>query len=448
MNLHELIKSYEPQMINILEKLISVPSVKSEAVGNKPYGEKCAEVLELMLDIAESYGFKTINHDNYIGEIMYPDDKPAKLGILCHLDVVPASEKDGWTPFKAVTDNEKIVGRGAIDDKGPAVSVLFALKAVRELGIKLDHNVKFIVGCDEENGSSDIAYYKKNVGSMPENVFTPDGNFPVINIEKGMQRVKFEMETKLENIVSFKGGEVVNAVPSNATAIIKGIQQLPECDGITFSSTENGWEISCKGTPAHASTPETGDNAITKLAEYLRKLEISETDKAFLNSLVSVFPHNQTDGSALGIKTCDEKSGALTCVFSLANLENNFFSGMADIRFPVSSTEKEIFNGFSSALKDFRTTLVMSCPPHCTDENSEFVRKLIASYEKVTGLKGYCQAIGGGTYVHDIDGGVAFGAEYPDENCLMHSKGEFITLKNLLLNAEIFANAIISVCKD
>lgn len=447
MDLHELIKSYEPQMINMLEKLISVPSVKSEAVGNKPYGEKCAEVLKLMLEIAGSYGFRTVNHENYIGEITYPNNKPTKLGILCHLDVVPASGKDGWTPFKAVVDSEKIVGRGAIDDKGPAVSVLFALKAVKELGIELDRNVKFIVGCDEENGSSDIVYYKKNVGAMPENVFTPDGNFPVINIEKGMQRVKFEKKLRLENIVSFKGGEVVNAVPSNAVAVIKGVSGLHESDGITFSATEDGWEIRCKGTPAHASTPD-GDNAITKLVEYLRKLELSEADRTFLNSLINVFPHNQTDGLALGIKTCDEKSGALTCVFSLAAVENNFFSGMADIRFPVSSTEDEIFQGFSSALKDFDTTLIMSCPPHCTDENSEFVRKLIASYEKVTGLKGYCQAIGGGTYVHDIEGGVAFGAEYPDENCLMHSKGEFITRKNLLLNAEIFADAIISVCKD
>ena len=85
--------------------------------------------------------------------------------------------------------------------------------------------------------------------------------------------------------------------------------------------------------------------------------------------------------------------------------------------------------------------------PHCTDENSDFVQTLLRVYEGVTGDKGRCIAIGGGTYVHEIEGGVAFGAEFPNEDGRMHSPDEFITVKNLLKNAEIMAEAMAELCK-
>ena len=84
--------------------------------------------------------------------------------------------------------------------------------------------------------------------------------------------------------------------------------------------------------------------------------------------------------------------------------------------------------------------------PHCTDENSEFVQGLLRVYQRVTGDKGHCIAIGGGTYVHDIEGGVAFGAEFPNEDGRMHSPDEFITVANLLKNAEIMAEAMAELC--
>lgn len=84
--------------------------------------------------------------------------------------------------------------------------------------------------------------------------------------------------------------------------------------------------------------------------------------------------------------------------------------------------------------------------PHVTDEKSEFVQALLRAYERVTGDKGHCIVIGGGTYVHEIDGGVAFGAEFPEEDGHMHGANEFITEENLIKNAEIMAEAIIEIC--
>ena len=84
--------------------------------------------------------------------------------------------------------------------------------------------------------------------------------------------------------------------------------------------------------------------------------------------------------------------------------------------------------------------------PHYTEENSDFVRSLLRVYEKITGEKGYCITIGGGTYVHEIDGGVAFGATFPEEDCHIHGCGEFITEESLLKNAEIMAETIVEIC--
>ena len=84
--------------------------------------------------------------------------------------------------------------------------------------------------------------------------------------------------------------------------------------------------------------------------------------------------------------------------------------------------------------------------PHYTDENSGFVQTLLSVYERVTGDKGRCIAIGGGTYVHEIEGGVAFGAEFPNKNNNMHCPDEFISVDDLIKNAEIMAEAMKELC--
>ncbi|MDE6005305.1 MAG: hypothetical protein K2G88_07975 [Oscillospiraceae bacterium] len=63
-----------------------------------------------------------------------------------------------------------------------------------------------------------------------------------------------------------------------------------------------------------------------------------------------------------------------------------------------------------------------------------------------TGLKGKCLAIGGGTYVHHIEGGVAFGATFPETDVHMHGADEFIKLKHFMLDAEMMALAITELC--
>lgn len=423
------INEHKDEMIELLKELVAIPSVQGEAEEGFPFGKEPARALETMLKKCEEYGFHVENVENYAGSADI-NDTPAELAVLTHLDVVPVGS--GWTtdPFvlRYESDTDKLVGRGAIDDKGPAVAALFAARAVKELGIPLKKGIRLIFGTNEENGSADLAYYRQK-RELPPMVFTPDGDYPVINAEKGMLRVYFSSDFDDDEIVEIQAGTVVNAVPQFCTVSM-------------YNDEGENVEAVYEGVSAHASTPEKGDNAITQF------LESYCGENMLLVSLAKLFPYGETDGKSCGLGFSDELSGKMTCVLSLLNTENGRLSGGIDIRFPLDREKSEISEIICEALEGAGFT-IDSCDgvePHCTDENSEFVQTLLRVYERVTGDKGQCIAIGGGTYVHEIEGGVAFGAEFPNQDGRMHSPDEFITVENLLKNAEIMAEAMVELC--
>jgi succinyl-diaminopimelate desuccinylase len=300
---------------------------------------------------------------------------------------------------------------------------------VKELGIPLKKGVRLIFGTNEENGSADLEYYRKK-RSLPPMVFTPDGEYPVINVEKGMLRVYFSASAP-EN-VEIKAGTVINAVPASCRfSVVEALKDGPK---MTFGTVE--------GASAHASTPEKGENAITKfLAEYGKNVPL-------LSGLAELFPHGETDGKSCGLGFSDDISGRMTCVLSMLSTEGGRLHGGIDIRFPIDRTKAEISGIICGRLRDigFDVDSCEGVEPHCTDGSSDFVQALLRVYERVTGDKGRCIAIGGGTYVHEIEGGVAFGAEFPDTDYHMHSPDEFITVSDLLKNAELMAEAIAEIC--
>lgn len=84
--------------------------------------------------------------------------------------------------------------------------------------------------------------------------------------------------------------------------------------------------------------------------------------------------------------------------------------------------------------------------PHHTPADSPLVKALLKCYEQYTDYKGECLAIGGGTYVHDIPGGVAFGCCMPGFNGNMHGADEHTCIADQLTAAKIFTQAIIDLC--
>lgn len=451
----EYIYSMKDEILQDLADLVAVPSVKGEPRSGAPFGEEPKNALLKMQEICEDEGIKTTVYGNAVlcADHLINNDAP-ELGILAHLDVVPAQSENWATdPFKLTEKDGILYGRGVIDDKGPAVAALWALKAVQDLKIPLRNGVRLIFGTDEENGSEDLKIYKE-YAKFPPKVFTPDAAFPVINIEKGMLRVKFTANTG-GNYMEFRGGNIPNAVPDKAKTIMRRIPAdkvraaaalFPEELGVRFTVTERGDNvfISCDGKAAHASTPESGVNAVTALLRLMNQV----VDEAGLRGLERLFPFGETDGASLGLR-CSDESGALTCVLStLMILPSGECEGTVDIRFPTCIDLETVKGKLTAAFESHRMKfeVLLGDEPHIVSEESDFVKTLLSVYEQVEGEPGKCIAIGGGTYVHNIKGGVAFGAERGDTDYHMHGDNEFITVDELLKDAVLYAHAIIEIC--
>lgn len=450
------IESLRPQMIESLSELIAIPSCRQEPAEGAPFGVPARQCLDKALEICEKLGFKTVNVDGYAGTASPTDGEPS-LGILAHLDVVPAG--DGWTydPYKATVENGVLYGRGAMDDKGPAVSVMYALKALKDLEIPLPNGVELIVGTDEECGSGDIRYFKAHA-KMPKWLFTPDANYPIINIEKGHAGGRFHAKVSDGNILEFHAGKAANAVPASAYAIVRNSSENEIADAIKaadctvafeLSEVPEGIRIDAKGVSAHASTPDMGDNALTALVKLLSLLPDCGEAQEKLRGLYKAFPYRETDGASAGLKMQDDISGALTLAFDVLHLENGEMGGAIDIRFPICGTVEAVTGTLNTSLENAGfEAQTGGVEPHYVDSDGEFVKTLLEAYESVTGKKGKCLAIGGGTYVHGTPGGVAFGCEVDGEDNRIHGADEFIRVDALVENAKIFAEAIYRVCNN
>lgn len=456
------VKEHENDIIRDIIRVCRFNSQKSEAGENMPFGEGVYKCLIDTLSLAQGYGFKTKNYDNYVGTIDL-NDNVTELDILAHLDVVP--EGENWTacpPFEPIVKDGKIYGRGTSDDKGPAIAALYALKAFKDLNINLSKNVRLILGTDEECGGACIEHYFKYEKSAPM-TFTPDSDYPVTNIEKGRLNGKFKSEyneEKNSGVISIKAGTKLNVVPPKACAVIKAcdesllinaVEELKKFDiKCEYKKDKDLYEIEVLGLNAHAMAPQNGKNALTALLLLISKLNLNEyASDIALNNLYNLLPHNDYYAKSLGIDVEDEKSGKLTLNFSILNYENGILKGEFDLRAPVSSKPDFILKTLNEKFNEIGIEFLSKSmiAPHEVDENSEFVKTLNECYEKITGNKGGCISTGGGTYVHDIENGVAFGAVFPGTDTNMHSIDEFVVIEQILTSVKIFALAIYKLCK-
>lgn len=451
-------------MLSDLMDLIRINSQKTEALPGRPFGEGPAQVLELALKKAESMGFKTTNYDYYVGTVDFNEEE-TQLDILVHLDVVPATEE--WTvtePFEPIIANERVYGRGSSDDKGPAVAALYAMKAIKELNIPLRKNVRLILGTDEECGGSDIDYYYQKEKEAPM-TFSPDANFPVINVEKGGLRGKiighFEKSSELPMILSIEGGDKVNTVPGRAVAKVKGLpldeikkycMAAEKSTGIRFEVQMNQeiGMITAKGRSTHAASPEKGNNAITGLLKLLVMMPFAKSAGfSQLKAFYEYFPHGDWLGRHIGVNMYDDLSKELTLSVNLLSYHEEGIEASFDCRAPLCATNENVRDVIKKKLKKLNMELQDNgmYPPHHVEEDSKFVQTLLKCYEMYTGKSGKCLSIGGGTYVHGIKNGVAFGGIMEDVDTNMHGIDEFMPIEDFITSAAIFAQTIIDLCQ-
>lgn len=451
-------------LVEAVCRLVRVRSVREEAKPGMPYGEGPASALAEGLALCAELGFSTGNVDNYVGTADL-NDRETLLHILGHLDVV--GEGTGWSsdPYEVVERGGMLFGRGVADDKGPVVAALFAMKCVKDLGLPLKYNARLIMGTDEESGSSDIAYYYSKHPFAPH-AFTPDADFPLIHIEKGHYHPDFgstwAASDALPRVSGLKGGFRTNVVPPEARATVLGLgrsqvealaAEVAAATGAAFTLTEEGEDLTilCAGKNAHAASPDDGLNAISALLTLLARLPLADCGStAAIAAMHTLFPHGDTRGEALGIAQADEESGALTLNLALMTLTETGFTAKFDVRFPIASNEANCRRAAEASFAPHGISVTGDgemTSVHCVSADSPFVRTLLKCYETYTGETGAQPiAIGGGTYVHDIPGGVAFGCVMPCFDPQMHGPDERVRIADLITSGKIFAQAIIDLC--
>lgn len=454
----ELVKSYREDMIQSLEELVSIPSVINleNAREGAPFGMEIRSALDGLLKLAGELGFETRDYDGYAAAVDFGTEGK-EVGILSHIDVVPPG--NGWTknPFVPEIVNGKMYGRGTIDDKGPLVASLYAMKAVKESGLPIRNHVRHIIGCDEETGHRCIKYYlTKEKG--PDLGFSPDGMFSVIHAEKGILRFQIQTNRKLPDtkelcVIRIAGGTVVNAVPNIAEVWLGGPgEQLEEVQkGFQVKAAEgsakmegNVLHLTFPGVSAHAMQPWLGENAILSMIRFLREVPFGDRKtREYFQNLDTLFGDGW-EGRNLGVACQDQLSGKLSMNLGILNVEGEKTELKVDVRCPVHIDLDTVWKTICLTCEKygFRPEYWQKRPPLYVPKDARLVQILLDVYEDVTGKREEAITIGGGTYCRDVENFVSFGPVFPGEPELAHEADEFIDLDQMVECARLYAQAL------
>lgn len=461
MDLHKEVLKYKDELIKDLQDSIRIKSVEEEAKPGMPFGEGPAKALEHFLSVGEKLGFKAENFDNYAGHIDFgTDDQEEMVGILGHVDVVP--EGTGWNydPYGAEIVDNKMFGRGTLDDKGPMMICLYAMKALKDAGVPLKRKVRMILGANEETGWGCMKhYFEKLQMPHPAVSFTPDSEFPVTFAEKGILRALFKVKTDAD--IAVKAGNVFNAVPESTTITLplsykEAVErELPlynegKENKVSFEITENKIVVTSKGVAAHAAHPSLGYNSLSALMIFLGRLDIKENGfkemVKFFNDKIQM----EFNGKLLGLNLVDEPSGEITINFGKYYVENGELIVSMDMRFPVTFEAESIKEKLFTVLSEYGLTFepLKEEKPLYVPKDNFLVKTLMEVYQDMTGdMESQPISTGGGTYAKAVSNCVAFGALLKGTPDSMHQKNECIDLASLDTLLPLFVETIYRLAK-
>ena len=453
MDFEKKIREDRESLIRDIMELVSIDSVEGEPKEGMPFGEGPAKALQCFLDLAEEAGLRTENFDNYAGHADYGEGKEV-VGILGHVDVVPCGE--GWIcdPFQPQIKDGKIYGRGVLDNKGPMLVCLHAVKILKEMGIPLRKKIRLIVGANEETDWKCMDYYfgEKKI-TPPQISFTPDAEFPLNHAEKGV--FQYQLVADLKEKIEISGGNAYNSVAESASALLPAgseemvRERMPKWEEatrckISCQTEENGVRLSVRGFAAHAASPAKGINAVSGLMYMIVDLglegELLEIARWYMKYIGF-----DLQGKGLGIDLSDEISGTLSFNVGKAEVLDGKLILSIDNRVPVTYKCKEVQDLLEKNLEGSRfrfenpqITEVIYVP-----KDSFLVTTLMDVYREVTkDHDAEPQVDGACSYARALENCVAFGAILPGQPDLMHQKNDYLELDKLDLWMKIYLEAI------
>lgn len=467
MDYKKFIEKNKDLQVKCLQELVSIKSVLENPVTTAdgevyPFGKGIQDAFAYTLNLGKELGFETKNIDNYGGHIDFGSGDEI-VGIIGHLDVVAEGDKWSFEPYGGAYQDGYIYGRGTLDDKGPVLSALFAMKALKDAGYEPAKKVRLILGLDEETEWKGIKHYLEKE-TMPDFGFTPDADFPAIHGEKGI--VNFEIAKKLGKslsgkgltLTSLKGGNASNMVAEKARAVVKAEERsvyeqikekavdFRERTGYKLNTKGVGksLEITAEGVSAHGASPEDGLNAISIIISFLGELNFVCDDLNVFFDFYNRYIGFDVSGEKIGCSLEDE-FGRLTFNVGLAEADKEAVTLTVNARYPVTCSSDMVYDGIMPIINkyDMGILKLSDKSPVFMAEDSPMIKTFVDVYRENTGdTESKPQVIGGGTYARAMKNIVAFGALYPGDEDLMHQKDERISVERLMTTTKIYADAI------
>ena len=462
------IADHKEELIREIQELVRIPSVShpEEAAPGAPFGAECRKALEHLLARGEAYGFRTRNMDGWGGAVSMGDEENA-IGIAAHLDVVPVG--DGWQypPFEAVylPERDAIIGRGADDNKGPAMAALFVMRMIRELGIPMRHGIRLYGGVSEENGMMDMQHLREAGEKFPGLTLVPDAGFPVNYGQKGS--LNGTIRTGIDgNLRDFRSGSALNIIPDLAECEVSIPASLArEAMGrldeelqkrLEMQETEGGVRIRANGVSGHAASPQSSVNAIHLLARALTEMNLlTGSGREAVREL------SRLTGDAYGISEGaefeDEISGKTTLVYSIADLKDGVLKIGLDCRFSITYDAELLRERLEKAWKaaGYEAAELTVSQPFYIPKDDPRVTALQEVYRAVTGREDPPYTMGGGTYSRVVPNAISFGfgepgiqRDYsflPEGHGGAHGRDEVLWMDKIVTGMKIYFAALLAL---
>ena len=450
------LESGRERMIRDLRGFVKIPSLSEDK-------EQVKAALGYYLTRAREMGFRAQSLlDDTVGVVEWGEGTET-IGVLVHADVVGPGDLSKWPcdPFEGRIEGDRLFGRGTIDDKGPAISVLYALEALKSIGLRARKTIRIIIGTQEETEWSDIERYTASY-PLPDYGFTPDGEFPITNREKGYVDIEISFqksEREPENgyrLVDLSGGHGSNSVPDRAAALVQGphgaLSRLRErCKNISYIETEaaeEGMRLSAKGRSAHSSVPGSGLNAIERLCEVL-------ACESFVPSCMSeavrfIDTHKEDPhGRKWGLHRVEDIVDGLffdhtTIVPTRVKTEAGRATVTYNLRTAPPVNRSQIEHAAEKALTGYHASFCLTDykDPLRVDPKYPFLEIMAKTYEEVSGLPNTYTLARGTSYAKAMPRFVCWGPLFPGDPDTCHEVGESLSISQWIKATKIYTLAL------
>ncbi|MBN2797358.1 MAG: M20/M25/M40 family metallo-hydrolase [Clostridia bacterium] len=404
--------NYFDEILYLSQRLLKYESVYGHGgfTSKAIFGKSIALCLQDALDYCEAIGMETyLDAEGMYGYAQFGKGNDY-IAILTHLDVVPPGDLSHWEhpPFDPLIIEDKLLARGAADDKVPAAIAILSVKKLMDDQVLMKYPIRIIFGGDEETGFRCIEKYK-TCHQPPKYTLVMDGTFPFSYSEKHL----LNYELTVESSINIQGGESYNSV----------------MDFVAWEKENEILKIS--GKSAHASRPTRGENALVKLA-YMNP----QGDLLFqvVNSLLEPNGEHKL--------TCIDSSYDVT--LSIGMVKNNKF--YVDLRVPPEVVLEQFVKDFEEEMrqKGVETKQTDLLKGTITDLQSHFSKTVLRCYQEITGdyeTKPF--KTGSATYGRSFENNcLAFGPRMNYHITNTHKPNEFISY-DLIENAfEIYVHTL------